>query len=200
MNVAAPKSCLFGSQAWVVRKPRPNSCIAGHASVEELARDQRQEDDAAESSRERDDVEDRVPGAEAAPPLEGGGAGDRFRRDCHSRRASSTSGPSSASPYRARPRRAGRLEDQRRAVLLAGRQRPGHERLQQRSPSRTWSAAGRTSTCRSDTPSRNFLPGGGLTIDSSFVGLNFRSASEAALIPTDPAARRSRPGSASRRT
>jgi hypothetical protein len=28
-----------------------------------------------------DDVEDRVPGTEAAPPLEGGGAGSSFLRD-----------------------------------------------------------------------------------------------------------------------
>ena len=40
-----------------------------------------QEDDAGQRGRARDDVEDRVPGTEAAPPLEGGGAGSSFLRD-----------------------------------------------------------------------------------------------------------------------
>ena len=76
--VRVPRLCRQEAEAELLhRRPRFG---------EELTRDQPEQHDAAERSQQRDDVEDRVPEAEAAPPPKGGGAGGRFRRECHSRR------------------------------------------------------------------------------------------------------------------
>ena len=91
-RLGAEEVLPLSPQASVVRKCRPNFCIAGQASTRTSRVMSAEEDDAGERGRARDHVEDRVARTQAAPPLKGGGAGCSFLRDRHPRDSDATSG------------------------------------------------------------------------------------------------------------